>query len=80
MAEAEHGISPAVCAIYLFSFQKHISFLHGEFSRQISFPRKALDCDFALYAGGAKGEVRWTPYFLKHELSSVDLVSPGIKR
>ena len=39
-------------------FQKHISFLHGEFSRQISFPRKALDCDFSLYAGGTKGAVR----------------------
>jgi len=37
--------------------QKHISFLHGEFSRQISFPRKALDCDFSLYAGGTKGVV-----------------------
>ena len=44
-------------------FQKHISFLHGEFSRQISFPRKALDCDFSLYAGGSKGRVSKTVYF-----------------
>ena len=43
--------------LVLFSLQKHVSFLHGEFSRQISFPRKALNCDFALYTGGAKGKV-----------------------
>ncbi|XP_048588212.1 protein unc-80 homolog isoform X2 [Nematostella vectensis] len=36
--------------------QKHSSFLHGEFSRQTSFPRKALDSDFALYSGGVKGK------------------------
>ena len=54
---------------FLFYFQKHISFLHGEFSRQISFPRKALDCDFSLYAGGTKGRVRNTFFHLIYFLS-----------
>ncbi|CAH3019143.1 unnamed protein product [Porites evermanni] len=48
--------------------QKHISFLHGEFSRQISFPRKALDCDFSLYAGGSKGR----------ELAALDVIHKSV--
>ncbi|XP_015761100.1 PREDICTED: protein unc-80 homolog [Acropora digitifera] len=48
--------------------QKHISFLHEEFSRQISFPRKALDCDFSLYAGGPKGK----------ELAALDVIHKSV--
>ncbi|PFX29002.1 protein unc-80 homolog isoform X2 [Stylophora pistillata] len=48
--------------------QKHISFLHGEFSRQISFPRKALECDFSLYAGGTKGS----------ELAALDVIHKSV--
>ncbi|CAB4005474.1 Hypothetical predicted protein, partial [Paramuricea clavata] len=33
----------------------HVSFLHSELSKQIAFPRKALDVDFGLYEGGLKG-------------------------
>ena len=36
-----------------------MSFLHSELSKQIAFPRKALDVDFGLYEGGLKGRVSY---------------------
>ena len=49
-----------------------MSFLHSELSKQIAFPRKALDVDFGLYEGGLKGRVSYLDrvicyiFLLKH--------------